>query len=154
MKEFIEKLIERLKKEAEEHREHWKEFVDDDSFGGMNATMRAIKIVNELAEEYESNLSESLTSWIPVTERLPETDDYVLCWYEYKVMQGTHIGEMNQTYGIGYYFNYHNSWGGEVACGVDCKVIAWQPLPAPYRSEKSEKGEWKDAFMRHFTKIE
>lgn len=119
MKEFIEKLIGRLEKHSFSIVINWEK-------GKYLRTDKAIEIVNQLAEEYNNG-------WIPCSERLPETDDYVLCWYEYKVMQGTRIGEMNQTYGIGYYFNYHNSWGGEVACGVDCKVIAWQPLPPDYQ---------------------
>lgn len=76
--------------------------------------------------------------WIPCSERLPENDDDVLCWYEYRIMQGTHEGEMNQEYGIGYYNKYFKRWGGEVSCGRDCKVIAWKPLPKPYKEDEEE----------------
>lgn len=151
MREFIEKLIERLRKEAEEHREHWKKFVDDDSFGGMNATMRAIKIVNELAEEYESNLSESLTSWIPVTERLPKYD--VKSEYYEEVIVTLDDGRVT----VGCYRNLDEEWwvnaesGTKHAIDATGHVIAWQPLPALFRTEKAE---WKDKVMNHFTKIE
>lgn len=86
------------------------------------------KIVNELAEENNGG-------WIPCSERLPEEDVDVLCWYEYY-----RFGEYNgmyQTYEIGHYYKSMDFWGGEVSNGHKCKVIAWQPLPAPY----NQKGE-------------
>lgn len=76
--------------------------------------------------------------WIPCSERLPENDDDVLCWYEYRIMQGTHEGEMNQKFEIGYYNKYFKRWGGEVSSGRDCKVIAWKPLPEPYKEDEEE----------------
>lgn len=76
--------------------------------------------------------------WIPCSERLPENDDDVLCWYEYRIMQGTHEGEMNQKFEIGYYNKYFKRWGGEVSSGRDCKVIAWRPLPEPYKEDEKE----------------
>jgi hypothetical protein len=76
--------------------------------------------------------------WIPCSERLPENDNDVLCWYEYRIMQGTHEGEMNQKFEIGYYNKYFKRWGGEVSSGRDCKVIAWRPLPEPYKEDEEE----------------
>lgn len=83
-------------------------------------------------DEVVSNLGKYNEGWILCSEKLPENDDNVLCWYEYRIMGGTHEGEMNQEYGIGYYNKYYKRWGGEVSSGRDCKVIAWQPLPEPY----------------------
>lgn len=76
--------------------------------------------------------------WIPCSEKLPENDDDVLCWYEYRIMQGTHEGEMNRKFEIGYYNKYFKRWGGEVSSGRDCKVIAWMPLPKPYKEDEEE----------------
>lgn len=84
------------------------------------------------------NEEEHNDGWIPCTERLPENDDDVLCWYEYRIMQGTHEGEMNQKFEIGYYNKYFKRWGGEVSSGRDCKVIAWRPLPEPYKEDEEE----------------
>lgn len=67
------------------------------------------------------------TRWIPVTERLPENDDAVLCWYEY--FRFGEYNRMYQTYGIGYYIN--GMWGGDVSNGRNTKVLAWMPLPEP-----------------------
>lgn len=87
-------------------------------------------------DEVVSNLEKYNESWILCSEKLPENDDNVLCWYEYRIMGGTHEGEMNQEYGIGYYNKYYKRWGGEVSSGRDCKVIAWQPLPEPYKESE------------------
>ena len=84
------------------------------------------------------NEEEHNDGWIPCSERLPENDDDVLCWYEYRIMQGTHEGEMNQKFEIGNYSKYFKRWFGEVSCGQDCKVIAWMPLPEPYKESDEE----------------
>lgn len=84
------------------------------------------------------NEEEHNDGWIPCSEKLPENDDDVLCWYEYRIMQGTHEGEMNRKCEIGYYNKYFKRWGGEVSCGRDCKVIAWMPLPKPYKEDEEE----------------
>ena len=84
------------------------------------------------------NEEEHNNGWICCSERLPENDDDVLCWYEYRIMQGTHEGEMNQKFEIGNYSKYFKRWFGEVSCGRDCKVIAWMPLPEPYKESDEE----------------
>lgn len=63
--------------------------------------------------------------WVPVTERLPEDGDVVLCWYEY--FRFGEYNRMYQTYGIGYYID--GMWGGDVSNGQNIKVLAWRPLP-------------------------
>lgn len=66
--------------------------------------------------------------WISVEDSLPDNDDYVLCWYEYRIIGGTHDGEKSRMYGIGYYFK---RWTIEDGGRRDVRVVAWQPLPAP-----------------------
>ena len=73
----------------------------------------------------EIAVAQEREKWVPVTERLPENGDVVLCWYEY-----FRFGEYNQmyrTYGIGYYIK--GMWGGDVSNGRNTKVLAWMPLP-------------------------
>ena len=101
--------------------------------------------VEELAEEYNNG-------WIPCSERLPDNDNEVLCWYEYRIMQGTCISEMAHRYGIGWYSKKSDIWVGEVSVGVDCKVIAWQPLPQPYAEHKQPI--WKQQTMNRFERLE
>lgn len=70
--------------------------------------------------------------WIPTSERLPDDMQRVLIWFEYY-----RYGDFNcmyQTYGFGYvcdgkwspFINGETGW-------QDHRVIAWQPLPDPYK---------------------
>ena len=73
--------------------------------------------------------------WIPVSERLPKENTWVLCWYEY-----FRYGDyecMQETYGVGFYDSYGH-WGGDVS-GHKSKAIAWMPLPKPYKIESEDK---------------
>lgn len=55
------------------------------------------------------------TGWISVEERLPETDDHVLCCTR------TKKGTTNVV--IGYYMD------GDWRCGMNSNVTHWMPLP-------------------------
>ena len=74
--------------------------------------------------------------WTPVTERLPNDYTDVLVWFEY-----FRYGDYNclyQTYGIGNYSTKYDSWTINHETGWDkLQVIAWMPLPKPYKEEKS-----------------
>lgn len=82
-------------------------------------TARCARYAEEIAVLQERE------KWVPVTERLPEDGDVVLCWYEY--FRFGEYNRMYQTYGIGYYIN--GMWGGDVSNGRHIKVLAWMPLP-------------------------
>ena len=84
--------------------------------------------VQEAEEEQEPR-------WIPVTERLPDTDDEVLCWYEYYHWSQEKV---LPDYGLGRYLRETSAWFGEVANGRDVRVIAWMPIPQPYKAESEE----------------
>lgn len=70
--------------------------------------------------------------WIPVTKRLPEDMQKVLVWFEYY-----RYGDYNcmfPTYGFCYmcdgkwspFINGETGW-------TDAHIIAWMPLPEPYK---------------------
>ena len=71
--------------------------------------------------------------WVLCSERLPEEDDYKSCiecldgavWYFTE----------NGTMGLGYYYKSVKEWSTTDDLKTDGKVIAWQPLPEPYREE-------------------
>lgn len=116
MKEFIDKLIERLEEE--------KEGYSDTTYYALGIGS-AIKIVNKLAEEYK--VSEMPTGWIPCSDMLPENISTVLV--QVKEFESPTIGW------------YGNMIGWRLAEKDfdelnDFTVIAWQPLPAlpkPYK---------------------
>lgn len=64
--------------------------------------------------------------WIPCSERVPETEDKVLCCTQ------TKKGLANIV--IGYYIAETDRW----ACGMNSNVTAWMPLPEPYREDEHE----------------
>ena len=123
MEKFIEKLIARLE-EARSMNNGWE---DEPYFGGQaTAYDHSIEIVNELAEEHNGG-------WIPCSERLPENNKVVLCWVKSTTIASGEtfiIGSCDrgfwflQTYEIG-----HHHFPIE-----DYEVVAWQPLPEPYKN--------------------
>jgi len=74
--------------------------------------------------------------WIPVSERLPEEDDYKSCiecldgavWYFTE----------NGTMGLGYYYKSTKEWSTTDDLKTDGKVVAWMPLPEPYHEDKQD----------------
>lgn len=78
--------------------------------------------------------------WIPVSERLPEDEVDVLVWFEY--YRYGNYNRLFQTIGISY--TYNGEWSGFVngqSGWIRLKVIAWMPLPEPYRESEEEYGE-------------
>lgn len=136
MKEFIEKLIKRLREEKAKSFKFELEADTEYSRCYFNGKRNAFAEIIEIAEEYESNLSESLTSWIPVTERLPEdSTDVLICSGEFVHEAYFEDGHFSNAYGMWYK-----------------AVTHWQPLPELYKEEKPAK--WKDAVMNHFMKVD
>ena len=95
-------------------------------FGGTVQTMyadgmldKAKQIVQEVAEEYNNG-------WIPCSEGLPEEyGDYLVWWTDITRKQYYEIVE----------YEPNNGWIGEIPQAVEgiYSVIAWQPLPEPFK---------------------
>lgn len=117
MKEFIDKLIERLEKAKESAKRR-------NAFDSEVSYACAIYIVNKLAEEYkifgnseQVKVSEMPTGWIPCSERLPHEGIKVLCCINPSIAKHEII--------LAPYEKYVNAWHNG-------NIIAWMPLPAPY----------------------
>lgn len=110
MNEFIDKLIGRLEEKIKENTN------DDMSYKipyfGLEI---ALNIVKELAEEHKGG-------WIPCSERLPSYDGPFIC---------TAKGIKESLELI--YSSWDNSWMDEFYS--EYEVIAWQPLPDPYKEK-------------------
>ena len=93
------------------------------SHGDMYFAGRVVGLVNSQPKT---------DGWIACEDRLPEDGVDVLVWYEY-----FRYGEYNrlfQTTGIS--FTYNGEWSGFVngSSGWNqLSILAWQPLPEPYK---------------------
>ena len=85
-----------------------------------------------MALQINKNLVEQLERrWIPVTERLPESGQEVLAYIKHNYAE-----DGWRAYRV---YEYTDHW---VGMGNLCEVIAWMPLPEPYRPESlREAGE-------------
>ncbi len=121
MKEFIEKLIERLEEEKKKRLLYEDEATEEEAgwyFGGSrNGLADAIEIVNQLAEEYNNG-------WIPCSERLPEHNEFVIASViPHEGVNGGHPIVITR-------FDMHaSSWYNGI-------IKAWQPLPKPYKQNE------------------
>ena len=156
MKEFIEKLIDRLEEVIQDVSESQGSYeVGSDmsiTCSHIIGTLRDVKnrIIPKLAEEYSANTPQKSTGgWIPVTERLPKYDA------ESEYYEEVIVTLNNGIVTTGYYRNLDEEWwvqGRSMKCLKNSvySVVAWQPFPKSY----IPRGQWKDAVMNHFTKIE
>ena len=93
--------------------------------------MKGLFIPEITAEEFRNGCLESIealmaegeiydieySKWIPVSEKLPEKDDLYLAYFD--------DGEYELVYCCKGTFSYSG-------------VVAWMPLPAPFKSQESE----------------
>lgn len=196
MKEFVEKLIERLEEKAKSSE---KDMLDcnlqyhQTVFGvQMNTYEKAIEIVKQLAEEYKKEpyaIYETIRSnrldcevpsdyfeqikevrvidewteeskvfnqdstkknqgWIPVTERLPEDGDnrLYMCIVENHEEDVPMFCQYCEDHGFGFWHDFYDEhtlgfldseFKTNEELGYE-KVIAWQPLPDPYKEQQKK----------------
>lgn len=89
----------------------------------------------------------ALFEWIPVTERLPEEHDSIFAhWYGtdnwnrayWRTTSGTVIVTVEFNNGhrvVKTSYTHDGEWYDEKR-NSNCKVIAWKPLPKPYKGER------------------
>lgn len=86
----------------------------------------ALDIVNTLLNDLEQDEKEN--GWIPVSERLPEKHKDVIATVKYSGFCGMY-GKWLKTA----FINDYGEWNGECIGG---EVIAWMPLPEPYKEDE------------------
>ena len=74
---------------------------------------------------------EEETKWIPCSERLPETSDAVLTTYIVNGDRSRKYVEESSYYGNDE--SWSSPWDEYRIAGTRIEVIAWMPLPEPYK---------------------
>ena len=127
MKEFIDKLIERLEEKAKSDEQRAMKADETERISVITALQAmadryrlAIEIVNQLAEEYKGG-------WIPCSERLPEHMQQ--CFTTARIyFVPDHVDEPNNYIGVEL-----NAYSKDYGWLYNPEVIAWRPLPQPYK---------------------
>lgn len=84
------------------------------------------ELIDELQEAIEQDEKEN--GWIPVSERLPKKCEDVLTSVKFTGCLGRY-GTFKK---IGH-IDYYGKWSGDCSGG---EVIAWKPLPEPYKEDE------------------
>lgn len=90
-----------------------------------DAFITYVELIDELQEAIEQDEKEN--GWIPVSERLPEKCEDVLTSVKFTGCLGRY-GTFKK---IGH-IDYYGKWSGDCIGG---EVIAWMPLPEPYKED-------------------
>lgn len=107
------------KEEAIEQLCEWHAIMTGEGAPTHSLHLKNVKVIEMCIEALEQ------TSWIPVSESLPEEYIHVLCQFC--------MGGMAECY---YAHNFFHVVGG-LRVNSD-EVLAWQPLPQPYKAESED----------------
>ena len=109
------------------------------------------------SEEDQKDAKEALKEirrWIPVTEKLPEPETYILVSFDNFTLPGIATYRVDDD-GSGAFYPGDEDY---TYLSVGFYVNAWMPLPGVYRAEVEEKPVagtgWKDHYMGRFEKVE
>lgn len=88
-----------------------------------------VKVIQDMIEQLQDDLKqdEKENGWIPVSERLPEKNKDVITTVKYSGFMGMYGRWLKTAFIDGY-----GEWNGECIGG---EVIAWMPLPEPYKED-------------------
>ena len=109
------------------------------------------------SEEDQKDAKEALKEirrWIPVTEKLPEPETYILVSFDNFTLPDIATYRVDDD-GSGAFYSGDEDY---TYISVGFYVNAWMPLPGVYRAEVEEKPVagtgWKDHYMERFEKVE
>ena len=121
MKKAFDKILERLEREISGNP------TPDEYNNGIN---RAYSIVQEVAEEFATDTNVGTNGWIACSERLPEEPFGCLV----TVIDCEPVTQTDFENILPYFVGYDGeSWNDEDGNEIPFEVIAWQPLPKPFK---------------------
>lgn len=111
--------------------------VDDDRIDGIKCIVRELASATQ-PQNAPRNIPEIISGWIPVSEQMPEDDDFVYIWPRPDFGVELHVGQYCERShkGGGWYAQvYEQNYGIE---WHPITVTHWMPLPAAPQEVKSE----------------
>lgn len=114
-------------RQIREHLEQMKKDLENHTIYKEGLPGSALDIVNTLLNDLEQDEKEN--GWIPIDERLPETDDYILVSFSNSTLLDIGRYEVDKDGGGTFYPG--NDERSYVSFGLF--VNAWMPLPEPYK---------------------
>lgn len=102
----------------------------------------AVKLVRKL------NAEEKKHRWIPVEERLPDEDEYVLMSFENFTLPIIGRYEKDNDGGGAWYAGDDD--GCDTCSSQDLFVNAWMPLPKPYEEDETETERLPEPWATHY----
>ena len=131
MNKAFEKIFEKLEEELRKSEERYHRYLDDSNLPCMfdksdieekrvDTIKEMLEIVQEVSEEYKGG-------WIPCSERLPEAGKRYLVsaiWKDKDFEKSAVYDAVYGSDGLWHSYNYEP---------VSYKVIAWKPLPEPFK---------------------
>lgn len=153
--EFVEEIKAKINHKKEYHKNFYEKLghtLNDNDL--HKATQLAfddcMEFINKLAEDYKDVPDTNVGKWIPVSERLPENTDPVnITWVNHKpepyyadikdktfTATGCYCDGKWYWYSVlcqAYLDEYRYSENDYMDNGIE--VIAWMPLPEPYKGE-------------------
>ena len=161
--DVLEKILEEIEekfKTADEDKFDCEELCDVEDWydsgyidGQLSAHEKCMEIIRSHMDEAKDANAPSNDGWIQVEDELPKETEKEY----YPVMYVT------TSYGVvawGFYrvkdeqWYLYNDIMEEFESVENNKIIAWQPLPEPYKPKKNIPVEGMDHIMRRFTKVE
>lgn len=97
------------------------EIIEFEQLSGENAEITSISRIGGFLDGYHKAMEKQ--QWIPCADKLPEKTDTYIATLDY--------GKLGLGVGQRYYL------GGPLGWNDDC-VIAWMPMPEPYKEETDE----------------
>ena len=108
--------------------------VQDEDIASFN---RNIEYLRDLIRKHMND------GWIPVKDRLPEGRTRVICQFDNGDIELLWQDWESDTESLTYWTDFDFM--------AEKKVIAWRPLPEPYRSaNKTEASDWRKDMLRKF----
>ena len=126
MQEVFSKIIEELEIERTTANNTFVKYEMNVDLGRVFGLERAIEIVKQEAEKFGTDINVGGNGWIPCSERLP--DDFMS--FEYLTIRKGHTLAT-----ITYYCVVNHKWYLSRNSSKEIDVIAWQPLPEPYKEK-------------------